>query len=70
MKKKVTFSEKILVHTLFVWNYAYQKARESDYEQNMLDRYRFQNRIKYAENLLKDVLEKNYGNKIYNDRFI
>lgn len=70
MKKTVTFSEEVIMHTLFVWKYAYQKARESDYEQNMLDRYRFQNRIKYAENLLKDVLEKNYRNKIYNDRFI
>ena len=71
IKKTVTFNEKKnSIFTLFVWSYAYRKARESDYEQYVLNRYRFQNRMKYAENLLKNVLEENYRNKVYNERFL
>lgn len=71
MKKTVKFNEeKNVVYTLFTWEYAYRKARESNYEQYILDRYRFQNKIKYVENLLKDVLEEKNRNKIYIERFM
>lgn len=68
--KQVTFNADLnKVHILLAWSFAYRKARESDYAQCILDRYRFQNRIKYTKNLLRGVLEDGYRNKIYSERF-
>ena len=51
------------------WSFAYKKARKSDYEQCVLDRYRFENRIKYAEKYLTKVLEKSHRQEIYQNLF-
>ena len=67
--KRVTFNEQIFVHSLFVWAYAYKKARQSNYEQQILDRYRFKNRIKDAENILETVFDKKHRTKIFKERF-
>lgn len=69
--KKVTFNEKNnKTYILYVWSYAHRKARQNNFESYVLDRYRFQDRIKDIESAFKTVLENSYRNKIYNERFI
>lgn len=68
--KQVTFNEnENRIHLLFAWSFAYRKARINNYEQHVLDRYRFQNRINFTENVLNCILRQNFRNKIYNERF-
>ncbi len=55
--KKVRFNEQISIHYMIVWNFAYRESRKKYWEYFVLDRFRFQRRIKDFE-------------KIYNDRTI
>lgn len=69
--KSVTFDEeKNIVHQTFVWAFAYREARKSDFQQLMLDRYRFQRRIEKIKTTLDMILESNFRNKIVHERFI
>jgi len=70
MKKRVTFNEeKNIIYPLFCWSFAYKKARQNDYEKFILDRYRFEKRIKCVEMLLNSILIESHRNKVYNERF-
>lgn len=69
--KKVTFNdEKNTIHQTCVWAFAYRQARQSNIQQLMADRDRFQRRIKSMESILSNVLEWDYRNRIYQERFV
>lgn len=54
--KKVHFNPNVKIHHMFVWSFAYRKARISDFDriQIMLDKFRFEIR----KELLEEQLEK------------
>jgi len=52
--KKVTFNDKIEVHEIVTWEYAYRKARIGPWQAMARDSARFKRRIE----LLKPTLEK------------
>lgn len=68
--KKVTFNENInRIQNMVVWDFAYRQARRSNFESTVLDRIRFEARIKSTEELLKNIFHCNHRCKIYNSRF-
>ena len=71
MKKSVKFNEdKNAVYLLVVWNYAYREARKSNFQQQYLDRLRFERRIRQSEDLICKILDKHHRNVIYRERFM
>lgn len=56
--KKVSFSEKLVVHQICCWSFAYRKARISKWEEVGRDRVRFQRRIESIEKIISPVLLK------------
>lgn len=66
----VTFIlEKNQIFILHTWLFAYKKARQSNWQQDVLDRYRFREKIKNSEKMLTYVFDKNYRKKIFEERF-
>lgn len=58
-KKKVQFmpdDQLTVVHSMFVWNFAYRQARKGTWEADALDRLRFQKRVKDLDEILTPVL--------------
>lgn len=44
-REGVRFNDKVEIHYLYCWNYAYRQARKGEWEKAYLDRLRFQKRI-------------------------
>ena len=69
--KKVTFNEnKNTIRRTFTWSFAHRQARQSNFQQLILDRCRFQRRIGEMKMILDGILERDYRNKIYEERFV
>lgn len=71
-KKTVSFEteEKLKkVHNLFVWEFAYRKARVGSWRSELTDRIRFQDRIKKVEPLISIILNSKHREKIKNAFF-
>ena len=56
MVKKVTFDPKPKIYVQYVWQFAYQQARKSVWEQYARDRDRFTRRIIESEHIINPVL--------------
>ena len=52
---KVIFNDKPIVYVMIVWNFAYKESRNRYWEHFVIDRYRFQRRIKEFEKLYNHV---------------
>lgn len=61
MPKKVRFNKKIEIHTLYVWNFAYKKARIGNWSQIYLDNQRFKSRCLNIETNIKYILSSSYN---------
>ena len=69
MRKSVKFDElKNSVHVLVVWAFAYRRARKFNFEE-FTNKIHFKRRIENMDNILKPILNVNYRNKVYNERF-
>ena len=69
-KRRVEFNcDKNKIYYIIAWSFAYKQARKSNYEQLALDRYRFQDRVNKTGKTLNKILEPNYRNKIFEERF-
>ena len=55
-RKKVTFNPDVKIHHMRVWVHAYRQSRKSNWEQQVVDSFRFKQRIKTTELLLKNAL--------------
>ena len=55
--KKVTFSDKITIHNMVYWSFAYRNARKGKWEENARDRERFSRRIDKTSLILLPVLK-------------
>lgn len=68
--KRVTFDEnQNKVNLLYVWNFAYNQARKSKWQEFLLDRIRFQNKIKMFEKQSIIIFSKQHRNYVYNHYF-
>lgn len=63
--KSVTFDEsKNQIFRMHVWQFAYNKARKSEWEQQARDRVRFYRRIEQSDTILSRVLCEEHRSKI------
>ena len=58
VKKQVHFDEKLTVHVMHAWRFAYHKARCGEWEQIARDRERFRRRIDKVNEILHPILVK------------
>lgn len=65
--KNVRF-DKVHVHLLFTWSYAYREARRGPWERAAVDRVRFKRRIEEAAIYINPILDMNHRNKIKRNR--
>ncbi|ABQ08917.1 gadd-34 apoptosis-associated-like protein [Glossina pallidipes salivary gland hypertrophy virus] len=69
--KKVRFDPAPpIVHKIIAWDFAYRAARKGEWEIIVRDRARFKTRITRTENKIKHILDPEYRNKIYTERFL
>lgn len=61
--KCVTFNDKVHVKTMYVWPYAHNAARRSNFMHIVADRKRFQKRIQDMEQKLSPILIKSIPNE-------
>jgi len=64
MVKKVTFDPKPKIYIQYVWPFAYQQARKSEWEQYARDRDRFTRRIIESEHILNPVLNEHHRERV------
>lgn len=65
VNRKVKFNDKINVHIMIAWDYAYRAARLGPWEQMARDRVRFRDRILRLEMTLSPIFEEKHREKIY-----
>lgn len=58
MEKRVRFQEKLTVHLMCTWTYAYKNARQGEWEQAARDRERFKFIIERIGKIILPVLMK------------
>ena len=63
-KKQVRFNEKVTIHYLYSWQFAYNQARKSTWREIIADRMRFQRRIQTVGELLIPIIKRKL-NAIY-----
>lgn len=70
-RKSVKFNDdQNLVYLLITWNYAYRESRKSNFQQQYLDRLRFEQRIKQSEDAMCKILNERHRKLIYKERFM
>lgn len=62
--RKVAFDPNIKVFNMYVWTFAYSKARRNNWIQIAADRDRFQKRINDTSEILSHILTKEHREKI------
>ena len=65
MNRKVTFNPRPTVYKQYVWQFAYQQARKSEWEQYARDRDRFIRRIIEYESILNPILNKSHRDRVF-----
>jgi len=65
MVKKVTFDPKPKVYVQYVWPFAYQQARKSEWEKYAHDRDRFTRRIIESTNNINPVLNSLHRERVF-----
>lgn len=64
--KKVTFNLELnQTKLMVVWKYAAKKARMNDWEQEVMDRIRFKDRIVNLAKIINPILDFKHRCKIY-----
>ena len=63
MVKKVTFDSRPTVYVQYVWRFAYQQARKSEWEQYARDR--FARRILECEQIINPVLNSQHRERVF-----
>ena len=64
---RVTFDPKPTIYVQYAWQFAYQQARKSVWEQDARDRGRFARRIIETERILSPILDRLQREKISRD---
>jgi len=64
MAKEVTFDSRPTMYVQYVWRFAYQKARKSEWEQYARDRDRFMRRIIERGRILNPVLNERHRERV------
>lgn len=54
--KTVNFNEKVRVHNMVTWKFAYNKARQKYWEYHAIDRVRFRRRIDQFEDVYRKII--------------
>lgn len=67
--KKVRFYDKLQVKTMYVWPFASRQARRGYWHWIIWDRKMFEKRCKVIECEISYIFNKNFRQKIYNERF-
>ena len=65
MNRKVAFNPRPTVYKQYVWQFAYQQARKSEWEQYARDRDRFIRRIIEYESILNPILNKSHCDRLF-----
>jgi len=65
MVKKVTFDSRPRIYIQYVWQFAYQQARKSEWEQYARDRDRFTRRILECEQIMNPVLNSQHRERVF-----
>jgi len=65
MVKKVTVDPKPKFYIQYVWQFAYQQARKSEWEQYARDRDRFTRRIIESEHIINPVLNRLHRERVF-----
>jgi len=65
MVKKVTFDSRPTIYTQYVWQFAYQQARKSEWEQYARDRDRFARRILESEQVLNPIINPQHHERVF-----
>ena len=61
---KVSFDPNVKVFNMFVWSYAYHTARIGTWNENYLDRMRFNQRIQSTEKIISPILMAEHRMKL------
>jgi len=64
MVKKVTFESRPTIYVQYVWRFAYQQARKSEWEQCARDRDRFRRRIIESGHIINPVLNERHRERV------
>ena len=64
MAKEVTFTSIPTIYVQYVWRFAYQQARKSEWEQYARDRDRFTRRIIESEHIINPVLNERHRERV------
>lgn len=64
-RRVVTFNPNVQVLKMCVWNYAFWAARNGNWIQIALDRYRFQRRIQEFERKFSYILTEKHREKFF-----
>ena len=65
MVDRVTFDFKPKIYIQYVWPFAYQQARKSEWEQCARDRDRFTRRIFESEHIINLVLNERHRERVF-----
>jgi len=65
MVNRVTFDPRPTVYVQYVWQFAYQQARKSVWEQYACDRDRFTRRIIESEHIINPVLNSQHRERVF-----
>ena len=65
MNRKVTFNPRPTVHVQYVWQFAYQQACKSEWEQYARDRDRFMRRIIESEHIINPILKESHRERVF-----
>ena len=65
MNRKVAFNPRHTVYVQYVWQYAYQQARKSEWEQYARDRDRFMRRIIESEHIINPILKESHRERVF-----
>lgn len=63
---QVTFNPVVTRFNMYTWDYAYRKARQSNWRQVASDRYRFQRKILKIGRIISSILTAEHRHKIFN----
>ena len=66
---QVRFCDKVVVHRMVAWSFAYRKARKGDWERYSRDEMRFRCKVKEVENKIAWCLAPVHRNAVWTARY-
>jgi len=65
MVQKVTFDSRLTIYIQYVWQFAYQQARKSEWQQYARDHDRFARRILESELVVNTIINSQHCERVF-----